>query len=75
MLAEIEFLRKQAADDLPMKGGYGPACQTEFACFLLHAVLIYNICLSMLHMAVSRPHIQDHNQDNWSFHIVLIDCL
>lgn len=29
----------------------------------------------MLHMAVSRLHSQDHNQDNWSFHIVLIDCL
>lgn len=57
------------------EGGLWSCLSDRICMFLLHAVLIYNICLSKLHMAVSRPHIQDHNQDNWSFHIVLIDCL
>jgi len=76
MLAEIEFLRMQAADDLPMKGGLRSCLSDRICMILLHAVLIYNMCLSeTLHMAASRRHIQGHNQDNWSFHIVLIDCL
>lgn len=75
--AEIEFLGEQAADDLPMNGVL-PVRQ-NFHVFLLHALLIIDMSIRAVlktpHMAASRLHGQDYNQDNWSFHIVFIDCL